>query len=382
MIGHRITLKTHRWGIVLIALLVVSFSLYISHSLVKDLAAEERVKMELWAEAMKNLQNADMNADLSMVLNVLNANNTIPVIVTDQHDVVQLHRNIELSADSIADLHARLQSLKDEGHSLYIDLNESGDALTIYYGNSLLLRRLAVYPYLQLLVAFVFVAVVILALLNSKKAEQNRLWLGLSKETAHQLGTPISSLMAWTELLKAQYPDDNLLPALSEDVARLQAIANRFSKIGSVPELAETDLRALLERVIDYMKHRTSERVKFVLHMPETFPKIPLNAPLFEWVIENLCKNAVDAMDGEGMLVISAGETAKKYYVEVEDTGKGIDKRHFRTVFRPGYTTKARGWGLGLSLVRRIVVEYHHGHIFVKQSEINKGTIFRIELKK
>ena len=382
MIGHRITLKTHRWGIALIALLVVSFSLYISHSLVEDLAAEERVKMELWAEAMKNLQNADMNADLSMVLNVLNANNTIPVIVTDQHDVVQLHRNIELSADSIADLHARLQSLKDEGHSLYIDLNESGDALTIYYGNSLLLRRLAVYPYLQLLVAFVFVAVVILALLNSKKAEQNRLWLGLSKETAHQLGTPISSLMAWTELLKAQYPDDNLLPALSEDVARLQAIANRFSKIGSVPELAETDLRALLERVIDYMKHRTSERVKFVLHMPETFPKIPLNAPLFEWVIENLCKNAVDAMDGEGMLVISAGETAKKYYVEVEDTGKGIDKRHFRTVFRPGYTTKARGWGLGLSLVRRIVVEYHHGHIFVKQSEINKGTIFRIELKK
>ena len=375
-------MKTHRWGIALIALLVVSFSLYISHSLVEDLAAEERVKMELWAEAMKNLQNADMNADLSMVLNVLNANNTIPVIVTDQHDVVQLHRNIELSADSIADLHARLQSLKDEGHSLYIDLNESGDALTIYYGNSLLLRRLAVYPYLQLLVAFVFVAVVILALLNSKKAEQNRLWLGLSKETAHQLGTPISSLMAWTELLKAQYPDDNLLPALSEDVARLQAIANRFSKIGSVPELAETDLRALLERVIDYMKHRTSERVKFVLHMPETFPKIPLNAPLFEWVIENLCKNAVDAMDGEGMLVISAGETAKKYYVEVEDTGKGIDKRHFRTVFRPGYTTKARGWGLGLSLVRRIVVEYHHGHIFVKQSEINKGTIFRIELKK
>ena len=382
MIWHRITLKTHRWGIALIVLLVVSFSLYISHSLVEDLAAEERVKMELWAEAMKNLQNADMNADLSMVLNVLNANNTIPVIVTDQHDVVQLHRNIELSADSIADLHARLRSLKDEGHSLYIDLNESGDALTIYYGNSLLLRRLAVYPYLQLLVAFVFVAVVILALLNSKKAEQNRLWLGLSKETAHQLGTPISSLMAWTELLKAQYPDDNLLPALSEDVARLQAIANRFSKIGSVPELAETDLRALLERVIDYMKHRTSERVKFVLHMPETFPKILLNAPLFEWVIENLCKNAVDAMDGEGMLVISAGETAKKYYVEVEDTGKGIDKRHFRTVFRPGYTTKARGWGLGLSLVRRIVVEYHHGHIFVKQSEINKGTIFRIELKK
>ena len=163
---------------------------------------------------------------------------------------------------------------------------------------------------------------------------------------------------------------------------RFPNIANRFSKIGSVPELAETDLRALLERVIDYMKHRTSERVKFVLHMPETFPKIPLNAPLFEWVIENLCKNAVDAMDGEGMLVISAGETAKKYYVEVEDTGKGIDKRHFRTVFRPGYTTKARGWGLGLSLVRRIVVEYHHGHIFVKQSEINKGTIFRIELKK
>ena len=217
---------------------------------------------------------------------------------------------------------------------------------------------------------------------EARKAEQNKVWVGLSKETAHQLGTPISSLMAWVELLKVQYPNDTLIPSMSEDVERLQMIANRFSKIGSAPELKAVDLRMLLEHVVEYMRHRTSDKVRIVMRMPDNLPKVRLSVELFEWVIENLCKNAVDAMNGVGCLTISVEEGVKYWYIDVSDTGKGIDKRHFEDVFAPGYTTKKRGWGLGLSWARRIVMEYHSGRIFVKQSELNRGTTFRIELKK
>lgn len=358
-------------------------SLYVSHSLISDLSAEERVRMEVWAEAMKNLQTADGNTDLTMVLKVLNANHTIPVIVVDQNEDVQTYRNIELSsADTIVSLKEKLSDFNREGNCIRIDLNGGGDYLNVYYGPSLMLTRLAVYPYVQLTVVLIFVLIAIFALLSSKKAEQNKVWVGLSKETAHQLGTPISSLMAWMELLKTQYPQDDLIPAMAEDVERLQMIANRFSKIGSIPELEDADLKALLERVTDYIAHRTSDKVKISTHVPDLLPPVRLNVALFEWVIENLCKNAVDAMGGVGVLDISVQETSRYWCLDVADTGKGIDKRYFETVFAPGYTTKKRGWGLGLSLARRIVVEYHSGSIFVKQSEINKGTIFRIELKK
>jgi len=371
-----------KFWLVSAAIVIAIASLYVSHSLIGDLSAEERVRMEVWAEAMKNLQTADGNTDLTMVLKVLNANHTIPVIVVNQYEEVQTSRNIELSADTISALKEELEHLRREGSCIRIDLNGDGDYLNVYYGSSLMLTRLAAYPYVQLIVVLIFVLIAIFALLSSKKAEQNKVWVGLSKETAHQLGTPISSLMAWTELLKAQYPQDDLIPAMAEDVERLQMIANRFSKIGSIPELEDTDLKALLERVTDYIAHRTSDKVKICTNLPAELPPVQLNAALFEWVIENLCKNAIDAMDGVGALVISVQETSKYCYIDVADTGKGIDKRHFETVFAPGYTTKKRGWGLGLSLARRIVVEYHSGRIFVKQSEINKGTIFRIELKK
>lgn len=369
--------------LVISAVIIAVASLYISHQLVRDLSMEERLRMEVWAEAMRAFNTADEKADLNLVLKVLNANNTIPVIVAGEAGDIQTYRNIDVaSKDSVSFLYKRLEHLKQYGSVIRIDLSPGSDYIDVYYEDSLMLTRLSVYPYVQLGVVLIFVLVAIFALLSSKKAEQNRVWVGLSKETAHQLGTPISSLMAWTELLKSEYPSDNLIPCMAEDVARLQMIANRFSKIGSAPEMEEVDLRILLKEVTEYMARRTSDKVKIVTHLPETSVTLPLNASLFGWVIENLCKNAIDAMDGVGKISISVTDSGARWYIDVEDTGKGIIKSKHQTVFTPGYTTKRRGWGLGLSLARRIVEEYHSGRIFVKQSELNKGTVFRIELKK
>ena len=369
--------------LVLSAIVIAVASLYISHQLVRDLSMEERLRMEVWAEAMRAFNRADEKTDLNLVLKVLNANNTIPVIVVGEAGDIQTYRNIDVASnDSVSFLYKRLEHLKQYGSVIRINLSPGSDYIDVYYEDSLMLTRLSVYPYVQLGVVLIFVLVAIFALLSSKKAEQNKVWVGLSKETAHQLGTPISSLMAWTELLKSEYPSDGLIPCMAEDVARLQMIANRFSKIGSAPEMEEVDLRILLKEVTEYIAHRTSDKVKIVTHLPETSVTLPLNASLFGWVIENLCKNAIDAMDGVGRITISVTDSSNRWYIDVEDTGKGIIKSKHQTVFTPGYTTKKRGWGLGLSLARRIVEEYHSGRIFVKQSELNKGTVFRIELKK
>ena len=369
--------------LVLSAIVIAVASLYISHQLVRDLSMEERLRMKVWAEAMRAFNTADEKTDLNLVLKVLNANNTIPVIVVGEAGDIQTYRNIDVASnDSVSFLYKRLEHLKQYGSVIRINLSPGSDYIDVYYEDSLMLTRLSVYPYVQLGVVLIFVLVAIFALLSSKKAEQNKVWVGLSKETAHQLGTPISSLMAWTELLKSEYPSDGLIPCMAEDVARLQMIANRFSKIGSAPEMEEVDLRILLKEVTEYIAHRTSDKVKIVTHLPETSVTLPLNASLFGWVIENLCKNAIDAMDGVGRITISVTDSSNRWYIDVEDTGKGIIKSKHQTVFTPGYTTKKRGWGLGLSLARRIVEEYHSGRIFVKQSELNKGTVFRIELKK
>ena len=369
--------------LVLSAIVIAVASLYISHQLVRDLSMEERLRMEVWAEAMRAFNTADEKTDLNLVLKVLNANNTIPVIVVGEAGDIQTYRNIDVASnDSVSFLYKRLEHLKQYGSVIRINLSPGSDYIDVYYEDSLMLTRLSVYPYVQLGVVLIFVLVAIFALLSSKKAEQNKVWVGLSKETAHQLGTPISSLMAWTELLKSEYPSDGLIPCMAEDVARLQMIANRFSKIGSAPEMEEVDLRILLKEVTEYIAHRTSDKVKIVTHLPETSVTLPLNASLFGWVIENLCKNAIDAMDGVGRITISVTDSSNRWYIDVEETGKGIIKSKHQTVFTPGYTTKKRGWGLGLSLARRIVEEYHSGRIFVKQSELNKGTVFRIELKK
>jgi signal transduction histidine kinase len=265
---------------------------------------------------------------------------------------------------------------------LSADKHNNSEFILVCYDESTMLKRLAMYPYVLLGVVLLFVFIAIFILLVSKRAEQNKVWIGLSKETAHQLGTPISSLMAWIEILKEQYPNDALIPEMDKDVKRLQLISDRFSKIGSLPEPVPTNLKEVLEHVIEYMDRRTSHGVVFVRDFPDKDVWLKMNASLFEWVIENLCKNAVDAMSGgPGTITVRIVEEDNKICVEVSDTGKGIKKKNLSHVFRPGFTTKQRGWGLGLSLAKRIIEDYHKGKIFVKWSEVNKGTTFRVELR-
>lgn len=373
--------------LVLAAVVIAVASLVVSHILTRDLADEERGKMEVWAEAMRTLNRADENTDINLVLRVINSNNTIPVIVLDSKGNVQAFRNIDVPnaktyADSLAYAETMGKHLLDANRNIRISLDDGipTDYIDVCYSDSLMLRRLASYPYVQLGVVMIFVVIAIFALLTSKRAEQNKVWVGLSKETAHQLGTPISSLMAWTEILKETYPDEALLPEMDKDVKRLQLIADRFSKIGSLPEPVPASLTEVMNHVIDYMDRRTSKKVEMVRDFPTDDVVVKINASLFEWVIENLCKNAVDAMEGEGRITLTFRKEGARIAIEVTDTGKGIRKKDIRNVFRPGFTTKKRGWGLGLSLAKRIVEEYHHGRIFVKKSEVGVGTTFRIEL--
>ena len=374
--------------LVVAAILIAVASLLVSRSLTHDLAEQEKSKMQVWAEAMKSLSAADENTDLSLVLKVLDENHTIPVVVLNNEGAVTEYRNIEIKArntkDSIAFITSYGQQMKASGQVIRISLSKNHhDYIDVCYDDSLMLKRIAVYPYVQLGVVLLFVIVAIFALLTSKRAEQNKVWVGLSKETAHQLGTPISSLMAWSTILKETYPDDELLPEMDKDVKRLQLIADRFSKIGSIPEPVPSCLNDVLIHVVDYMDRRTSKKIEMKTELPNEDVIINMNASLFEWVIENLCKNAVDAMGGKlGSITLRLEETDKRAIVEVSDTGKGIKKKDISNVFRPGFTTKKRGWGLGLSLAKRIVEEYHHGKIYVKNSEIGKGTTFRIELRK
>lgn len=378
--------------LVLAAVFIAVASLIVSHILIRDLATEEHNKMEVWAEAMRTLNIADETTDINLVLKVINGNNTIPVIVLNSKGEVQAYRNINIT--DCANAADTLRFVADMGHELLRenrniriaidDSDDSGtssvDYLNVCYADSVMLRRLASYPYIQLGVVMIFVVIAIFALLTSKRAEQNKVWVGLSKETAHQLGTPISSLMAWTEILRETYPDDALIPEMDKDVKRLQLIADRFSKIGSLPEPVETNLRDVMEHVIDYMDRRTSRKVLMIRDFPSNDIIVRINASLFEWVIENLCKNAVDAMEGKGTITLKMFKEGLRAVIEVSDTGKGIRKKDISNVFKPGFTTKKRGWGLGLSLAKRIVEEYHHGKIFVKKSEIGIGTTFRIEL--
>ena len=363
--------------LVVAAVAIAAASLFVSHQLVSDLKQEERTKMDLWAKAMKYINEVVDEKGLSLALEFIQSNTTIPVIVTDASGQVLDSRNIK---DTVG-VENYAQQMRLSGDTIPIDLGE-GDYLLVCYDESTLLKRLTQYPYWQLGIVMIFVVVAIFALLSSKRAEQNKVWVGLSKETAHQLGTPISSLMAWTEMLKETYPKDELIPEMEQDVKRLERIAERFSKIGSIPEPVDASMNTVLDHVIDYMDKRTSQKVSISGHYPSHDVIVKMNASLFEWVIENLCKNAVDAMEGAGRIDLTLiEEEGGGVAVEVADNGKGIRKKDIGHVFTPGFTTKKRGWGLGLSLARRIVEEYHHGRIFVKQSELGRGTTFRIELK-
>ena len=358
--------------LVVAAVVIAVASLLVSHFLVRDLSKEERHRMEVWAQALHALNEADETTDLSLVLNVMEGNNTIPVIVVNSEGGIDDFRNIDdsLNVESYA------RRMISAGDTIRVDRQ------LVCYDESIMLKRLQAWPYVQLGIVLIFVVVAIFALLSSKKAEQNKVWVGLSKETAHQLGTPISSLMAWQEVLRETYPDDELLPEMGKDVMRLQRIAERFSKIGSQPELKPENLNEVCEQVTTYISRRASNRVSLSLLLPPHPIIAQMCAPLFEWVVENLCKNAIDAMDGQGAITLRAAEEDNCFSVEVSDTGKGIPKKNFKTVFVPGFTTKKRGWGLGLSLAKRIIEEYHNGRIYVKNSELGQGTTFRIELRK
>lgn len=374
--------------LVVMAILIAVASLAVSNMLTRDLYEEEHKKMEIWAEAMHTMNTDNENNGMNLVLKVIEDNTTIPIVVMDKKGEVQVFRNIGIKEENYADSLRTISRIgqnmraRDRSIRIFFDESKDSDYIDVCYDDSLILKRLAVYPYVQLGVVLLFVVIAIFALLTSKRAEQNKVWVGLSKETAHQLGTPISSLMAWTEMLRETYPDDTLIPEMDKDVKRLQLIADRFSKIGSLPEPVPVSLNEVMNHVVDYMSHRVSNKVQLVTVFPPDDIIVPLNASLFEWVIENLCKNAVDAMEGEGKITLFTGMEMGRVVVEVADTGKGIKKKDVKNVFRPGFTTKQRGWGLGLSLAKRIVEEYHHGRIYVKSTEAGRGTTFRIELDK
>jgi len=370
---------------------VVAMFLYFSSSLISDLQAQERQRMEIWAGATRELVASAMEerpgTDVDFLLGIIQQNTNIPVLLTDSEGNILDQRNFRLPApDNSSDprnteyLGRKLGELKSSPRRIEIDI-APGVVQYLYYADSTLLRRMSVFPYIQLLVMLAFIAVVYFAVLSTKKAEQNKVWVGLSKETAHQLGTPISSLMAWMELLPDYGVDADTLAEMSKDVNRLSTIASRFSKIGSEPRMELVELRTVVAEAVDYMGTRISPRISLTFN-PGTAddPQVMACTPLLEWVIENLIKNAVDAMEGSGKIDVSLDATHTMAAIEVADTGKGISRKNFKTVFNPGYTTKSRGWGLGLTLAKRIVEQYHRGRIFVARSTVGQGTTFRIEL--
>lgn len=381
----------------LITVVVVGVFLWISDSLVRDLAAQERDRMEIWADATREIVNADPfgsseGTDINFLLKIIEANRTIPVLVTNDRDSILQQRNFDLpeSTDSLPPwvitpanekfLMGKLKQMKKSGNNVIHITIAPGQVQHLYYEDSRLLQRLSLYPYVQLAVMLAFVAVVYFAVTSSKKAEQNKVWVGLSKETAHQLGTPISSLMAWTEILPGYNVDPEIVAEISKDVQRLNTIASRFGKIGSEPAMKVTDVNSVVRSASDYMRSRISKSVDFSLSLSSEALPARLSSPLLEWVMENLIKNAVDAMEGHGSIRVTTMREGGNAVIDVQDTGRGIPRKNFRSVFNPGFTTKSRGWGLGLTLAKRIVEQYHGGRIFVKQSEPGVGTTFRITL--
>ena len=367
---------------IIVAALIVIASTFFTSRLAKSLAQEEQKKIELWAEATQLLSITDIDDNMvnSLVLKIIEDNTTIPVIIDYKGNIES--RNVKIPAPEKAEEHyaSRIERFSEKHPPIVLNLLD--DELYVYYDDSLLLKQLYYFPYVQLTVILVFILIAFFAFGSTKKAEQNQVWVGLSKETAHQLGTPISSLLAWSELLKNKFPNDNLVTEMGRDISRLRTIAERFSKIGSIPDMQSVDLCEVLENAIQYVSKRSSKRISMHCHFSGKKPLfVELNTPLFEWVIENLCKNAIDAMNGEGRIDVNVEAKEGEIVIDLRDMGKGLEKKQFKAIFMPGYTTKKRGWGLGLSLAKRIIEEYHKGRIYVKQSEINVGTTFRIILK-
>ena len=366
--------------ILTILLVIVVLSVSFTTRLANKFAEEEYRKIELWAEATRQLIMADEDDNIDLILSVMEGNTTIPVYMVDSAHQLLLSRNVREPKHNKEEFYQqRINNLRLSQEPIVVQVNEEVTQY-IYYEDSILLRRLYWFPYVQLAVIIAFIAIAVIALIMAQRSEQNSLWVGLSKETAHQLGTPISSLNAWNELLKATYPNDALLPQMNEDIRRLQMIAERFSKIGSQPTLDQEAILPIVQSAMEYMRVRTSNKITYTLHA-DSDCQVMVCKPLFEWVIENLCKNAIDSMEGKGEITLSLTKQENKVHLDITDTGKGIDRRHFKTIFKPGYTSKKRGWGLGLSLAKRIIEDYHRGKLFVKQSQIGVGSTFRITLE-
>ena len=377
-----------------VSVIVVALFVYFSNGLIEDLSQQERERMQIWADATKEIidtSNAAIDGeggdvDVEFLLSIIEGNRNIPVLLVDDHDNILDKRNFDLPDKndefSLANqqfLEQKLHDLKGSTNVIEIEISPENRQY-LYYEDSTLLKSLSIYPYIQLLVMLAFIAVVYFAVTSTKRAEQNRVWVGLSKETAHQLGTPISSLMAWMELLRDLGVDAETVGEMDKDVKRLSTIASRFSKIGSKPQMESENLNDVVTRSASYMSSRISSRISLTINCCDHTLPVKMSAPLFEWVMENLIKNAVDAMEGSGAITVTTAVDRGTAYIEVADTGKGISRKNFKTVFNPGVTTKSRGWGLGLTLAKRIIEQYHSGKIYVRTSEPGVGTTFRIDL--
>jgi len=390
--------EIRRYGTIIfmvVSLVVVGVFLHFSDSLVKDLSEQERSRMQIWADATREIvkASADENGGSSMdfLLSIIEGNSNIPVLLTDDNGNIMMHRNFRLpepvdslsplfiSEKNLVFLRGKLDDMRHTPNVIKIDMDEAG-CQYLYYEDSQLLKALNYYPYIQIVVLLAFILIVYYAVSSTQRAEQNKVWVGLSKETAHQLGTPISSLLAWMELLGDMGVDPDTVAEMNKDVKRLSTIASRFSKIGSRPSMDDEDLNEVTIRSAEYMSTRISRRINLSI-IPSPQPlHVRLSAPLTEWVMENLIKNAVDAMEGSGSITVKIYAEKDCGVVDITDTGKGISRKHLKTIFNPGFTTKSRGWGLGLTLAKRIIEEYHEGHIYVKQSEPGVGSTFTIEI--
>ena len=373
--------STHlRTAFLLTALLIVTASVLYTNNLASRLADEERKKMEIWAEATRQFILADENTDIDFFSTIMEGNTTIPVYMVDAEGNLLLSRNVtEPKHNRDGFYQNKIKRLQSQQTPIEVRIN---DDITqyIYYEDSTLLRQLHWFPYVEFLIIFLFVSLIIITLYMTQRNEQNRVWVGLSKETAHQLGTPISALWGWQTLLADKYPQDRLIPEMGKDIDRLRTIADRFSKVGSLPELSKENLTDVLRQSVAYMRSRTSDKITYQIDASKE-PQVMLNRELFGWVIENLCRNAVDAIGEKGSIKLSVETNGNIVYVDVTDSGKGIPSGRFKKVFQPGYTTKQRGWGLGLSLAKRIIEDYHKGKIYVLRSQQNAGTTFRIQLQ-
>ena len=392
--------EIRRYGIILfmmVSLVVVAIFLYYSDSLVRDLSEQERARMQVWADATREIvrtssdDNGGAVSSMDFLLSIIEGNSNIPVLLTDDAGTILMHRNFRLpepvdsaaplfiSERNIEFLREKLSEMRNTPNVISIDMGDAGSQY-LYYEDSRLLKALSYYPYIQVVVLIAFILIVYYAVSSTQRAEQNKVWVGLSKETAHQLGTPISSLLAWMELLEGMGVDREVVNEMNKDVKRLSTIASRFSKIGSRPSMEDEDLNDVAIRSAEYMSTRISKRISLTINPSHSPLPVRMSAPLTEWVMENLIKNAVDAMEGNGSISVDIYSEKNNAVVDITDTGKGISRKHQKTIFNPGFTTKTRGWGLGLTLAKRIIEEYHNGRIYVKRSEIGVGTTFTIEI--